>query len=373
MRCKRKRETDLQKKDDSVFGSLDFNVIYASPVDRMLPPNQTKKKVVHKHACEYTNCDKTYSKKCELQYHQNFKHLKIYNNICDRVDDNGIKCDFKCEEASTLKKHKNGKHDKIKEHKCSDCESFFINADKSRKHWNRWHSNSDDPCRTKYKCVCFLGFPTRWERDQHWTIHCSPLDHPSRFQFKCTECELGFPARRNRDDHWLRQHSAVNDDRRIAFNERRNANFKSRYANDPNFRIKRMARRGIRRAFDNSGFVKLEVSEKLTGCSSEELIVHLDNNDRGYVFGDDVTFGKLANDHVKPMDAFDLYCYIELLKACNWRNIQLLTEKENANKSNSFTPDEEAAYNASWRGIEIEKEAVKWRTENRCVCAKCVG
>ena len=120
--------------------------------------------------------------------------------------------------------------------------------------------------------------------------------------------------------------------------------------------------------------MKLEVSRELTKCSSEDLIVALDNNDRGYVSGDDVTFGKLVNDHVKPVDAADLSsCDIELLKICNWRNIQLLTAKENSEKSNSFTPEEEAAYNASWRGIEIEAEAVKWRAEGLCKCIKCVG
>jgi hypothetical protein len=80
----------------------------------------------------------------------------------------------------------------------------------------------------------------------------------------------------------------------------------------------------------------------------------------------------MVNDHVKPIDAFDFSCYIEVLKASNWRNIQLLTEKENSLKGSQFPPKDEAAYDVSWRGIEIEKEAVKWKTKGLCNCPLCV-
>jgi hypothetical protein len=123
---------------------------------------------------------------------------------------------------------------------------------------------------------------------------------------------------------------------------------------------------------DQQGLIKQESSEKLLGCSFEDLIVHLNNNVRGYVFGDDITFGKFAIDHVKPISIVDVSCYIELLKICNWRNLQLLTVKENSEKRNKFPAKDEAAYNASWRGIEIEAEAKKWRAQKLCSCAKCV-
>ena len=134
MHSKRKRE-DLEQTD-SVFGNVDFNVIYASPTERVLAPKETKQTVIHKHVCTYTNCDKTYQKNCELQYHVNFKHLQIYNNVCDRVE-NGIKCAYKTEQACDLQAHKNTKHDKIKEHKCTDCEIFFATATTRQRHWNR--------------------------------------------------------------------------------------------------------------------------------------------------------------------------------------------------------------------------------------------
>jgi len=96
--------------------------------------------------------------------------------------------------------------------------------------------------------------------------------------------------------------------------------------------------------------------------------------DLRYVFGDDITFGKVVQDHVKPINYFDLSsCYIELLKVCNWRNLQLLTEKENGVERNKFPPKDEAAYNASWHGIETEKEAVKWRAMGGCECKVCVN
>ena len=185
-------------------------------------------------------------------------------------------------------------------------------------------------------------------------------------------CGKGCTTPRFLAEHVMTNHTDKESPEYLKFREKNNQYDKDRYANDPLFRMKNLARKGIKRVFDKSGFVKLQVSEEITGCTSEEMIVHLNNNDRKYVFGDDDTFGKMVNDHVKPIDAFDFSCYIEVLKASNWRNIQLLTEKENAYKSDRFTPEDKAAYDASWRGVEIEKEAVKWKAIGLCNCPLCV-
>ena len=185
-------------------------------------------------------------------------------------------------------------------------------------------------------------------------------------------CGLGCTTAWTLADHVMTNHTDKKSPEYLKYRDNNNQYKQKRYANDLIYRNKRLARNGIQRVFEKSGFVKLQVSEKLTGCSSEDMIVHLNNNCRKYVFGDDVTFGKFANDHVKPIDAFDFSCYIEVLKACNWRNIQLLTERENVHKSSRFTPKDKAAYDTSWRGIAIEEEAVKWKAMGLCNCPLCV-
>ena len=150
MNSKRKH-TDLQLTNDSAFLCVDSSVITSiPPVDFVLGTKEAKQKVTQKHACEYTNCDKTYRDACALHNHLNYMHLNIYNNVCDRIE-NGTKCEYKSESVSAMKLHKEGKHDKIKKHKCSDCEKLFENKSIRKRHWNAWHSPPDHPCRTKFK------------------------------------------------------------------------------------------------------------------------------------------------------------------------------------------------------------------------------
>ena len=365
MNSKRKH-IDIEPTNDAAFQCVALSGIIS--VDRVLGTNETKQKA-HKHVCTYPNCNKTYRNPVKLQEHVDFKHLQVFNNVCDRVDENGKNCDFKCEQACHLKRHKDIKHDQLKEHKCSDCDIFFRSKKHRQDHWNAIHSALDDPCRTQFKCqVCSLGFLAKRDRNFHWTINCSPKDDPSRFKFRCSGCELGFPATCYRNDHELRNHSAKDDPKLIALHEKD----RYRYANNPICRITSLARQAVRRVLDQQGSEKQEITEKLSGCSYDHLIVHLNNNDRGYFFEDDITHGKLQVDHVRPVSTVDASCYIDLLKICNWRNLQLLTQKENGRKSNKFTLADEAAYNACWRGVEIEAEAVKWRAECLCTCAKCV-
>ena len=97
-----------------------------------------------------------------------------------------------------------------------------------------------------------------------------------------------------------------------------------------------MARGCMHRTLDKLGLVKTEVSEKMLGCTYDELMIHLNTNARGFVFGDD-TFGKLHVDHIRPISSFDVLCYVELLKACNYNNLQLLPASENLAKGAKFT------------------------------------
>jgi len=283
------------------------------------------------------------------------RHIRTHTGekpcICQELNKNGKQCKIGFAQPRVLQRHIKVVHNKEKNHVCNH---IFANG-----------------LREGEECGMSFGEPN--ELSVHIQHHTGLYLHVCElFDDDGILCGKGCTTEPMLAEHVMTNHTDKELPEYLKFREKNNQYQKDRYANDPIFRCKRLARYGINRILTKSGLVKLQVSEEITGCTAEEMIVHLNNNDRKYVFGDDDTFGKLVNDHVKPVNKFDFSCYIELLKASNWRNIQLLTEKENAVKSDRFTPEDKAAYYASWRGIEIEKEAVKWKEMGRCDCPRCV-
>ena len=220
----------------------------------------------------------------------------------------------------------------------SECTYAYPTQDRLNEHWTNKHALQDDPLKTKHKRICGEGFATTGERRTHFIIHHTEADDPIR----------------------------------LAFYERVNANIRWRYANDETFRIICLARAAIRRVLDKMGLGKVEVSEELLGCTYDELVVHLNTNNRGFVYGDDITFGKLHIDHIRPIANFNVLCYIELKKACNFNNLQLLPWKENNKKRDEFPPAAAAVYAISVGGMAIAELAVGWRASGICKCALCV-
>jgi len=271
--------------------------------------------------------------------------------ICQELNKNGKQCKIAFAHPSALQRHIKNVHNKEKNHPCN---WIFANGLREGEE-------------------CGMSFGTKPGLVAHMQHHTGLYLHVCElFDDDGVLCKKGYTSENNLAYHVMTNHTDKESPEYLKFREHNNQYQQDRYENDLIYRMKKVARKGIRRVFENSGFVKLQVSEEITGCTAEEMIVHLNNNDRKYVYGDDDTFGKIVNDHVKPINAFDFSCYIELLKSSNWRNIQLLTETENAHKSDRFTPEDKAAYDGSWRGIEIEKEAVKWKAMGRCDCPLCV-
>ncbi|KAJ1465829.1 hypothetical protein T484DRAFT_1863334 [Baffinella frigidus] len=300
-----------------------------------------KKRAVQKCKCPYDGCNVSRHSPCELRGHVDFVHTEIFHNVCGHIDEKtGAKCEYKGERSYELKQHKRHKHSDVRDHKCTVCSMAFKSADVRFIHWAAKHSPPGDPVRTKYKCtVCNKGFPSRRECIDHYLRRCAPKDDP------------GLAALHDRD----------------------NKAHRARYASDEMARVKVALRNALKRVMKNMGTGKVSLSEKVVGCSYEVLVAHLNDNDRGFVYGK--SGGVVLHiDHIRPMASFkNLKCRIEVLKCMNFNNLQLLPGPENQRKNDSFTPDEEAAYAISKAGLAIAELKKGWRADGVCKCELCMG
>ncbi|KAJ1466970.1 hypothetical protein T484DRAFT_1756248 [Baffinella frigidus] len=119
------------------------------------------------------------------------------------------------------------------------------------------------------------------------------------------------------------------------------------------------------------GLGKTTRSEAMLGCTYEQLIAHLNDNDRGLVYGDPNMV--LHIDHIRPINNFkNLKCRLEMHECANFNNLQLLPGPENRSKSDRFTPADKAAYAVS-KGYRAIAELRKgWRADVVCTCENCV-
>ncbi len=100
---------------------------------------------------------------------------------------------------------------------------------------------------------------------------------------------------------------------------------------DPVFKLKKQIRNEIRMSFNRRGFRKSERTEKVVGCSLQELYNHLCET---YL----IRYGEQYNgnrpvhiDHIIPLA--NAHTEEEVKKLCRWENLQLLTAKDNLAKS----------------------------------------
>jgi hypothetical protein len=326
---------------------------------------------IYKHKCEYEGCGHTRQTPNQLQDHVNFVHLHVYNYVCGHLDEDGNKCEYKCEWPSNLSQHKTSKHSDKRDFKCQVCSEEFKQKKTRDQHYIDKCSPPDHPGRTKYQCSdCIYAYSTQALLNTHCISKHIPKDDPLRTKYKCQECFKGFAHSGNRDDHFIRKHLPRDDPRSIAFYERVNARFAWRYNNDEKFKLITNLRSRLGQLFKKNGLTKHAGTSLLLGCTAEEAILHLNNNDEGYVFGDDVTFGILHIDHIRPMTSIiDPRCKVQVQEVCHFLNIQLLTEADNNAKWANWSPEEYAR--TPW-GMAIAELAVGWRASGICKCALCV-
>jgi hypothetical protein len=99
-------------------------------------------------------------------------------------------------------------------------------------------------------------------------------------------------------------------------------------------------------------------------CTPDELIVYVNDNERGFVYGTD----GLQLDHVRPLASFgdSMRCPAVQLEAFCYINLQLLPDTENYSKHDKYTKKDAEIYEASERGLAIADQRVIWRAEKIC-------
>ena len=106
--------------------------------------------------------------------------------------------------------------------------------------------------------------------------------------------------------------------------------FNERYNNDELFRLRNNISTLIRRSIKNGGYRKSTKTMSIIGCSFNQLLEHLNNNQYGFKYGDD----NLDIDHIVPL--CNAKSEEELLELNHFKNLQLLPSEYNRNIKKAF-------------------------------------
>jgi hypothetical protein len=340
--------------------------------------NQKRKRVYVMRQCPHLGCDKSYRQSNQLKWHQDWVHRGIRTNfVCDHLDDVGVKCEYAGERPKDIVQHKKKHNPDVRPFSCDHQDADGNVCDYTTNHKSNLVTHKGSHMEVKrLECSdCPRTFNTTTGRQEHWLRMHSPAGHPGRIKlyskkFKCADCAQTFIQQCNRRSHWLRHHAAAENPKLIAFNLKTRADVKANYANNPIVRIKSHLRGAMQRFLKTLGLSKNTKTEKMVGCTYEELLVHLNSNSRGLVYG--MPGVVLHIDHIRPLASFKLGCRLELLKGSNWNNLQLLTAEENMRKSYRFTPADAEAYALSVGGKAIAELEKSWRLAGVCGCEMCV-
>jgi hypothetical protein len=106
----------------------------------------------------------------------------------------------------------------------------------------------------------------------------------------------------------------------------------------------------IRRMLQNSELLKTKHTIEYLGCDSDFFKEYLKNK-----MTPDMTFDNIHIDHIKPISKFNLSDPDEFLQCSHYTNLQPLLAKDNLDKSNKWTDENELF----WRDNIIYKEYFK--------------
>ncbi len=104
------------------------------------------------------------------------------------------------------------------------------------------------------------------------------------------------------------------------------------YLKNKNNQLADNLRSRLRKAIKNNQ--KTGSAVKDLGCSIEELKKHLESKFTEGMSWDN--YGEWHIDHIKPLSSFNLENREELLKACNYNNLQPLWAKDNLSKGDRY-------------------------------------
>jgi len=107
---------------------------------------------------------------------------------------------------------------------------------------------------------------------------------------------------------------------------------RTRRISDINYKLKRNLRTRIWSAL--KGLYKTARSEKLVGCSIENLKCHLEKQFQSGMTWDN--YGKWHVDHIKPCSSFDLSIPSQQHECFHFTNLQPLWAKDNISKNNKI-------------------------------------
>ena len=131
-----------------------------------------------------------------------------------------------------------------------------------------------------------------------------------------------------------------NEENKKALMERKKHYQKERRATDHLFRLTCNIRGLIRNSFRNGGFNKKSKTAEILGCTFKEYYKHIEAQ-----FTDGMSWqrmGEIHIDHRLPLSAANTE--EEILVLNHYRNLQPLWATDNLAKSDSYCPDELAAY-----------------------------
>ena len=99
-------------------------------------------------------------------------------------------------------------------------------------------------------------------------------------------------------------------------------------------------REHIRRCFQYTSLKKQKKSIEYLGCDIDTFISHMEKK-----LVDDMTWDNIHVDHIKPVSRFNLDIEEEFNKCCHYTNLQPLLAKDNMNKHNKWTDENEVYWN----------------------------
>ena len=159
------------------------------------------------------------------------------------------------------------------------------------------------------------------EKTKKWTLlnkeRCKKVRHEKYTRTKERALELS------------KQWRIKNLDRSRAY---QNAWCKHKRSTDPHYKLEHRLRNRLLIALKRGKGAKTQSFKELTGCTIDELKIHIESKFRDGMNWDKVNNGEIQIDHIKPCCSFDL-TKIEDQKICfHYTNLQPLWKKENRYK-----------------------------------------